>query len=127
MNLFVLEMQNKLSVFDCSIIDLGKISFDEGNLTVVENTNFPFVINRIFYLYDISGGESRGAHAHKECHQLLVAASGSLMELMSHSFTALDLKYLNEEVFEKTKSIVQPLSLKINNLRNAAFAKSEKK
>jgi hypothetical protein len=77
MNLFVLEMQNKLSVFDCSIIDLGKISFDEGNLTVVENSNFPFVINRIFYLYDISGGESRGAHAHKECHQLLVAASGS--------------------------------------------------
>ena len=51
---------------------------------------------------------------------------GSLMELMSHSFTALDLNYLNDEVFEKTKSIVQPLSLKINNLRNAAFAKAEK-
>ena len=49
------------------------------------------------------------------------------MELMSHSFTALDLNYLNDEVFEKTKSIVQPLSLKINNLRNAAFAKSEKR
>ncbi len=49
------------------------------------------------------------------------------MELMSHSLTALYLKYLHEEVFEKTKSIVQPLSLKINNLRNAAFAKSEKK
>ena len=49
------------------------------------------------------------------------------MELMSHSFTALDLKYLNEEVFEKTKSIVQSLSLKINKMRNAAFAKSEKK
>ena len=49
------------------------------------------------------------------------------MELMSHSFTALDLKYLHEEVFEKLKNMIQPLSLKINNLRNAAFAKSEKR
>jgi mannose-6-phosphate isomerase-like protein (cupin superfamily) len=44
---------------------------------VVENQNeIPFDIKRVFYLYDIPGGESRGAHAHKECHQLLVAASG---------------------------------------------------
>lgn len=66
------------SVFDCSVIDLGKISFTEGNLTVVENNStFPFGVKRIFYLYDIAGGESRGAHAHKECHQFLIAASGS--------------------------------------------------
>lgn len=63
----------------------------------------------------------------KEQAHFYSVSYGSPMELMSHSFTALDLKYLNEEVFEKTKSIVQPLSLKINNLRNAAFAKSEKK
>jgi len=70
-------MKNKQSVFDCSVIDLGKINFEEGNLTVVENDNFPFAIKRIFYLYDIAGGESRGAHSHKECHQFLIAASGS--------------------------------------------------
>ncbi len=71
-------MKNKLSVFNCSVIDLGKIGFDEGNLTVVENnSNFPFDIKRVFYLYDIAGGESRGAHSHKECHQFLIAASGS--------------------------------------------------
>ncbi|QLL59740.1 sugar 3,4-ketoisomerase [Empedobacter falsenii] len=71
-------MQNKLSVFDCSVIDLGKISFDEGNLTVIENNStFPFDVKRVFYLYDIAGGESRGAHAHIECHQFLIAASGS--------------------------------------------------
>ena len=52
---------------------------------------------------------------------------GSLMELMSHSFTSLDLHYLNMGEFEQIKSIIQPLSLKINNLRNTAFAKSEKK
>lgn len=69
---------DKVSVFECSVIDLGKISFDEGNLTVVENnSSFPFDVKRIFYLYDIAGGESRGAHAHKKCHQFLIAASGS--------------------------------------------------
>lgn len=71
-------MIGKISVFDCSVIDLGKISFDEGNLTVVENdSNFPFEIKRVFYLYDIAGGESRGAHSHHQCHQFLIAASGS--------------------------------------------------
>lgn len=70
-------MKDKISVFDCSVIDLGKIGFDEGNLTIVENANFPFEVKRVFYLYDIAGGESRGAHSHKECHQFLIAASGS--------------------------------------------------
>lgn len=76
-------MDRQLTVFDCSIIDLGKTSFAEGNLTVVQNgTHFPFDIKRIFYLYDISGGESRGAHSHQECHQFLVAASGSFEVLL---------------------------------------------
>lgn len=71
-------MNNRISVFDCSLIDLGKINFEEGNLTVVENnTEFPFEVKRVFYLYDIAGGESRGAHSHHECHQFLVAAGGS--------------------------------------------------
>lgn len=82
MSLKKLKMGNKSSVFDCSVIDLGKISFDEGNLTVVENINFPFLVKRVFYLYDIAGGESRGAHAHIECHQLLIAASGSFEVLL---------------------------------------------
>lgn len=71
-------MKNNISVFDCSVVDLGRINFAEGNLTVVENnSSFPFNVKRVFYLYDINGGESRGAHAHKECHQFLIAASGS--------------------------------------------------
>jgi len=76
-------MKGKQNVFDCSVIDLGKISFDEGNLTVVENdSDFPFAVKRVFYLFDIGGGESRGAHAHKECHQFLIAASGSFEILL---------------------------------------------
>ena len=74
---------------------------------------------------NIAEGSSR--FSAKEQAHFYSISYGSLMELMSHSFTALDLKYLHEEVFEKLKNMVQPLSLKINNLRNAAFAKSEKK
>lgn len=71
-------MGNEISVFNCAVIDVGKIEFEEGNLTVIENnSDFPFDVKRVFYLYDIAGGESRGAHAHKECHQFLIAASGS--------------------------------------------------
>ena len=74
---------------------------------------------------NIAEGSSRFS-AKEQAHYYSISY-GSLMELISHSFTALDLKYLHEEVFEKLKNMVQPLSLKINNLRNAAFAKSEKK
>lgn len=67
-----------VSVFDCSLCLLNKFHDPEGNLTVVsENVHVPFPINRVFYSYDIPGGEDRGAHAHKECHQFIIAASGS--------------------------------------------------
>ena len=67
-----------LTVFDCSIIELPKIQNRAGNITPVSNNiEIPFDIKRVFYIYDIPGGEDRGAHAHKECHQFLVAASGS--------------------------------------------------
>ena len=68
----------KNTVFDCSLIELPRIKNRSGNISVVENNKeIPFITKRIFYLYDIPGGESRGAHAHKECHQFLIAASGS--------------------------------------------------
>jgi hypothetical protein len=66
------------SVYDCSIITLGSIKNRAGNITpVTNNTEIPFAVKRIFYIYDIPGGEDRGAHAHKQCHQFLIAASGS--------------------------------------------------
>jgi len=71
-------MIRKNNVFDCSVIELQKISSRAGNITPVSNgVCIPFDIKRIFYIYDIPGGEDRGAHAHKECHQFLIAASGS--------------------------------------------------
>lgn len=69
----------KYNVFDCSIIELDKHHSDrKGNLSVVENGNtLPFDVKRVYYIYDVPGGESRGAHAHRDLHQLIVAASGS--------------------------------------------------
>ena len=69
---------NKVSVFDCSLIELPKIQNRSGNITPVHNNiEIPFAVKRVFYSYDIPGGIDRGAHAHKECHQFLIAASGS--------------------------------------------------
>ena len=71
-------MSPKVSVYDCSVIELPRINNRSGNITpVTNNINIPFGVKRIFYIYDIPGGEDRGAHAHKECHQFLVATSGS--------------------------------------------------
>jgi hypothetical protein len=61
-----------------NIINLPKISDPNGNLTFIEAFNhIPFDIKRVFYMYDIPGGAYRGAHAHKELHQFIVAMSGS--------------------------------------------------
>jgi hypothetical protein len=69
-------MQN--SVYDCVILPLNKIHNRAGNITIVEgDKNVPFDVKRVYYLYDVPGGEDRGGHAHKELHQLIVAASGS--------------------------------------------------
>ncbi len=71
------------SVFDCSLCELNKMHDPEGNLTYMyENVHVPFPINRVFYSYDIPGGEDRGAHAHKECHQFIIAASGAFEVLL---------------------------------------------
>ena len=71
-------MNSNTSVFDCAIVELPRYKNRAGNISIVENLiNVPFNVKRVFYIYDIPGGEDRGAHAHKICHQFLVAASGS--------------------------------------------------
>ena len=67
-----------MSVHDCRLVQLPKISDPRGNLTFIEgNRHVPFDIARVYYLYDVPGGESRGGHAHKELEQLIIAMSGS--------------------------------------------------
>lgn len=69
----------KYNVDDCCVINLDKHHSDrKGNLSVVENNvTLPFEVKRIYYLYDVPGGESRGSHAHKHLYQFMIAASGS--------------------------------------------------
>ncbi|RCK27273.1 WxcM domain-containing protein [Thalassospira profundimaris] len=67
-----------MSIHNCKIIELPKISNTQGNLTFIEGSNhIPFDIQRVYYLYDVPGGATRGGHAHKDLHQLIVAMSGS--------------------------------------------------
>lgn len=74
-----IEPVAKYNVFDCTMVELDRHHSDrKGNLTVVENgQTLPFDVKRVYYLYDVPGGENRGAHAHKELSQLIIAASGS--------------------------------------------------
>lgn len=63
---------------DARIIQLPKITDFRGNLTFIEgNNHIPFSIERVYYLYDVPGGEKRGGHAHKKLQQFIIAASGS--------------------------------------------------
>jgi dTDP-4-dehydrorhamnose 3,5-epimerase-like enzyme len=67
-----------MSLTDCRIIDLPIIHDPRGNLTFVEsNSQIPFAIERVYYLYDVPGGSERGGHAHRGLHQLIIAMSGS--------------------------------------------------
>lgn len=69
----------KFNVYDCNIIELDKHHSDSrGNISVVENDEtVPFEVKRVYYLYDVPGGVSRGGHAHRNLTQFIVAASGS--------------------------------------------------
>ena len=74
---------NKRSINDCLILPLDKIHNRAGNITIVEGIKkVPFKVKRIYYLYDIPGGEARGGHAHKQLYQLIIAASGSFDVLL---------------------------------------------
>ena len=80
--------ESRASVYDCCIIELPRIENEKGNITPVHGgINLPFEVARVFYLYDIPGGESRGAHAHRECHQFLIAAGGSFEVVLDDGHT----------------------------------------
>jgi hypothetical protein len=68
----------RTSINDCCIVKATRISFPAGNISIIQpSETFIFEVKRVFWLYDIPAGEARGAHAHKECHQLIIAATGS--------------------------------------------------
>lgn len=76
-----------MSVHDCQIIEFPRISDPRGNLSFIEaGRQAPFEIRRVYYVYDVPGGESRGGHAHKKLEQLVVAMSGSFDVVLDDGF-----------------------------------------
>ena len=76
------------TVHDCKLLDLPRIQDPRGNLSFVEaNRHIPFEIKRVFYLYDVPGGESRAGHALKSCHQFLIAMSGSFDVIIKDGYS----------------------------------------
>ena len=61
------------------VVELGKIHDPRGNLTVIESAGeaLPFDIKRVYFLYDVPAGAERGGHSHRQCHEALIAISGS--------------------------------------------------
>jgi len=76
-----------MNLSKCRIIDLPKVADARGNLTFIEESkHIPFAIKRVYYLYDVPGGESRGGHAHKSLQQFIIAASGSFDVILDDGF-----------------------------------------
>ena len=94
----------KYSVFDCSIVEFDRHHSDrKGNLTVVENgKTLPFDVKRVYYLYDIPGGESRGAHAHKE---LSCRPSGQAWHIRKVPLLLLDSAESGKALFVEVKDV----------------------
>ena len=75
-----------MTKLDSQIIELPKIADLRGNLTFIEqNQHIPFEIKRVFYLYDVPGGATRAGHALKNCHQFIIAASGSFDVILDNA------------------------------------------
>jgi len=71
-----------------TIVELPKILDARGNLSFIEGQrHVPFEIKRVFYLYDVPGGETRAGHALKTCHQFLVAISGAFDVIVDNGMT----------------------------------------
>jgi len=77
-----------MSMSKCRIIDFPKIAEARGNLSVIEeNRQIPFEIKRVYYLYDVPSGATRGGHCHKIMEQVLIALSGSFDVVLDDGFT----------------------------------------
>ena len=76
-----------MSIKECKLIELPKITDPRGNLTFIEgNHHIPFDIKRVYYLYDVPGGAERGGHAHKQLQQLIISISGSFDVILDDGY-----------------------------------------
>ena len=77
----------KTTIHDCKLIDLPKISTRKGAITpICGDDHVPFQINRLYYLYDVPGGECRGGHAHLALQQLIVSVMGAFDVILDDGY-----------------------------------------
>ncbi len=83
-----------------SIIDFPKISDPRGNLTFLQNPDqIPFEIQRVFWTYDVPGGEIRGGHAYKEQEEIIIAMSGSFDVVITHQNGEKEVFHMNRSYY----------------------------
>jgi WxcM-like, C-terminal len=71
-------MVSSVALSKSRLVELPRVQDARGNLTFIESDrHIPFQIKRVYYLYDVPGGEARGGHAHKQLQQFIIAANGS--------------------------------------------------
>jgi hypothetical protein len=74
----ILNLRSTRTVYDAAVIQFPKILDDRGNLTFVEaERHVPFGIPRVYWIYDVPGGESVGSHAYRQLQEVIIALSGS--------------------------------------------------
>ena len=82
------------------IVQLPRIQDPRGNLTFIEGgSHVPFDIARVYYLYDVPGGETRGGHAHRNLEQIIIAASGSFDVVLDDGSGHRERHFLNRSYF----------------------------
>jgi dTDP-4-dehydrorhamnose 3,5-epimerase-like enzyme len=78
------------------LLKLPKIEDDRGNLTFLqENTHIPFKVKRIFWTYDVPGGQQRGGHAYHQQEEIIIALSGSFDVVITNKSGEKDIYQLN--------------------------------
>ena len=78
-NINISNIRSPRTVYDAAIIQFPKILDDRGNLTFMEaERHIPFKIPRVYWIYDVPGGESVGSHAYRNLQEVIIALSGSL-------------------------------------------------
>ena len=100
-------------VIDCNLIELPKVSSGNGDITAVNNLKqIPFEVKRVYYLFDVPDGETRGGHAHKKLHQVIIAASGSFNIVLDDGF-----KKRSINLYRPNKAVYLPPGLwrELNN------------
>jgi len=77
-----------MRISNCRLVEFPKVADARGNLSFIEeNKHIPFTVKRVYYLYDVPSGATRGGHAHKTMEQIIIAVSGSFDVVLDDGVT----------------------------------------